>query len=138
MLAQNMRQDHPKVRQTAPENIRCRSEQSQSRRRPVTGALQQILERSLKNAGVTLSEGNPKPVDKIGNVRNIHYHQPQLPSKHWERSPLAFGDSSSRAVTAPHTQVRKSTIYDPIAKSIADYVTNNVPEKLHQFPWFKK
>lgn len=33
---------------------------------------------------------------------------------------------------APSKQVRKPMIYDPIAKSIADYVANNVPDKMNK------
>lgn len=57
----------------------------------------------------------------------------------WEKNFLAFGDTNTRAVTAPHSNHgRKPTIYDPIAKSIADYVANNVPDRLPKFPWIKK
>nr|CAI5825236.1 unnamed protein product [Callosobruchus analis] len=36
----------------------------------------------------------------------------------------------NRILTAPQKQ-RKAPIYDPIARSIAEYISNNVPERLH-------
>ncbi|KAG5882317.1 hypothetical protein JTB14_019339 [Gonioctena quinquepunctata] len=131
------REDYSKHRSTPQDYTRCKSEES--RKRPVTGVLQQVFDRALKNTGVTLSQSIPKASEKpvqIGHVRGL-LHKPEITSKHWERSPLAFGDTTSRVMTAPHAQ-RKHAIYDPIARSIADYVTNNVPEKLHHFPWFNK
>ncbi|VEN62279.1 unnamed protein product [Callosobruchus maculatus] len=59
----------------------------------------------------------------------------KIEAENWEKSHLAYGDMN-RILTAPQKQ-RKAPIYDPIARSIAEYISNNVPERLHNLPWLR-
>ncbi|CAG9821676.1 unnamed protein product [Phaedon cochleariae] len=76
---------------------------------------------------VTVSRSVSKTTEKHrqGNAKSTQIRKRE--DSCWD----ACGGDSTRAVTAvPYPPGRKPAIYDPIARSIADYVVNNVPHKL--------
>ncbi|CAH1113001.1 unnamed protein product [Psylliodes chrysocephalus] len=98
-----------------------KSDQSQ-RRTSVTAPLQQMIEKSLKTAVVIGKSSSAKVTMKKKEAKEDNVN-------------MAFGDYvATKGATSP----RKIAIYDPIARSIADYVANNISDKINRYPWLKK
>ncbi|XP_028132342.1 NUAK family SNF1-like kinase 2 [Diabrotica virgifera virgifera] len=128
---------------SSPANIRSKSQQT-SKRRPVSRPLHQILEKSLQNNAIlsktvdlkqTKNQQYSKSASSASKERNNlskiikDFNDPNMAS-------TAHGDYDIRATSSGHR--RKLPIYDPIARSIADYVSNNVSGRMYQYPWVKK
>ncbi|XP_057654176.1 serine/threonine-protein kinase MARK2-like [Diorhabda carinulata] len=118
-----------------PENTNSKSEH-RTRRPPTTAPLHEILETSLRTAGIVTS--NSKSIRKHSGSTNINVGSKERKEEPVDRSNMAYGDYVSRASTTPAGHNKKLAIYDPIAKSIADYVSNNVSNKIYHYPWLKK
>ncbi|VEN62278.1 unnamed protein product [Callosobruchus maculatus] len=85
---------------------------------------------SVMNSAIKLQGNLVKPRTATYTTR-----AKKIEAENWEKSHLAYGDMN-RILTAPQKQ-RKAPIYDPIARSIAEYISNNVPERLHNLPWLR-
>ncbi|CAH2002247.1 unnamed protein product [Acanthoscelides obtectus] len=85
---------------------------------------------SMMNSAIKLQGNQIKPKTTTCTSR-----MKKIEVENWEKSHLAYGDMN-RILTAPQKQ-RKAPIYDPIARSIAEYISNNVPDKLHNLPWLR-
>ncbi|XP_072395640.1 uncharacterized protein [Diabrotica undecimpunctata] len=128
---------------SSPANIRSKSQQT-SKRRPVSRPLHQILEKSLQNNAILSktvdlkqmkTQQYPKSASSASKERNTiskiikDFNDPNMAS-------TAYGDYDIRATSSGHR--RKLPIYDPIARSIADYISNNIPGRMYQYPSVKK
>ncbi|XP_050308531.1 serine/threonine-protein kinase MARK2-like [Anthonomus grandis grandis] len=65
-------------------------------------------------------------------TRFLRFARPGTSGQAMEKCPMAYGDiaQKNQATILSNQKTKKPTIYDPIARSIAGYVCNNVPNRL--------
>ncbi|KAJ8963058.1 hypothetical protein NQ318_018522 [Aromia moschata] len=138
---ENNRSLEPRIRTANADRPRSKSDHATGGKRPFSSSLNRPTQRSAKPTGpspVTISQSTTAAREIRKNVNCISAPREKkevvMKPEQWEKSPFACGDTLAR--TTPCKQGRTPIIYDPIARSIAGYVANNVPEKLHNVRLF--
>ncbi|CAG9858025.1 unnamed protein product [Phyllotreta striolata] len=97
------------------------------KRNALSAPLHKMIAKSLKTA-VVMTKGSTA-VKVPAKKKDTKEKEADL-----SRPSMAFGDF----VRTKSSAQAKMAIYDPIARSIADYVANNISDKVNRCPWLKK
>ncbi|XP_018567540.1 probable serine/threonine-protein kinase HSL1 [Anoplophora glabripennis] len=131
---QHRKDIHPKGRTPVIEKTRSQSAHVTGGKRPLLTACpaSRTVDKPLKHSSAPIAI-HRQTVSKTAenrpgtSVRTTSKQKKEVTTTQdrWERSPLAFGDSSIQTPRISQKNIKKHVISDPIARSIADYVANN-------------
>ncbi|KAH1027821.1 serine/threonine-protein kinase MARK2 [Dendroctonus ponderosae] len=120
-------------------NPRAQSEKL-SNNRPTTtngGFIRRSLAVTQSDPKATTNRPQTTSKEYKALARLLKMARPATSGQPREKPTMAYGDMAQRNQTI-YQKAKKPTMYDPIARSIAGYVCNNVPNKLPTLGNFKK